>query len=193
MDLALAWIVVTLPTLGSLGLALVDSKIRGNRRLFWTLIVFGLVVSILTWIQMSRAMKAASADRESAIVETSEKVSATVSRSVSKSVAATGIRCLVDYQASNDLHPEIEEEALQGSVDNAVIIHAPKGNFNSNTENFVQTMDQLFCVKRRYDVYHEGKPDQAIWLQIGRGFPWHLENTIGTWIGTLPPKPRCPA
>lgn len=104
-------------------------------------------------------------------------------------VAADNLRCRVDYTAGYDLQPEIEEEALQGSINNAVIIHAPKGN--PGTEDFVQSMNQLLCVKRKYDLYHDGKPDQAVWLQIGRGFPWHIQSTGGSYWGTPPPVPSC--
>ncbi len=93
---------------------------------------------------------------------------------------AEAILCRVDYSPSDDLHPEIEEEALNGAEDNVVIIHAPKGT--PSTENFIGRMNQLFHVKRKYDLYHEGKPDQAIWLQVGHGFPWHIENTNGFQI-----------
>jgi hypothetical protein len=85
-DQMLEWIVVVLPTLGSLGLALIDEKFRKDRALRWSLIAFGILVSALTWIQMSRAHGAAEKERQAAIVETSKQVSAQVSESVSNSV-----------------------------------------------------------------------------------------------------------
>lgn len=87
-------------------------------------------------------------------------------------------RCRVDYRRSDDLQPEIEQEALEGAVDNAIVIHAPKGD--QRAEWFIARMNFLVHVERKYDLYHDGQADQAIWVQIGHGFPWHVENTYVT-------------
>jgi hypothetical protein len=94
---------------------------------------------------------------------------------------ASSIRCRVDYQPSDDLSPEIEKEALDGAEDNIVTIHAPKGD--ERYERFIGRMNLIVHVKRSYDLYHAGKADQAMWVQIGHGFPWHVENTYVTRMG----------
>jgi len=94
---------------------------------------------------------------------------------------ASLIRCHVDYRASNDLQPEIENEALSGAENNTVTVHAPKGD--QRYDNFAARLSLIVHVKRKYDAINEGKPDQTIWLQIGPGFPWHIENTYVSIIG----------
>lgn len=85
-DLILGWMVVILPSLFGIGIALIDDRIRKDWKRRWGVIAFGFALSALTWIQMSRAAKAADRDRNEAITQTSERVSAKVSESVSKSV-----------------------------------------------------------------------------------------------------------
>lgn len=94
---------------------------------------------------------------------------------------ASWTRCNVDVRVADDLHPEVEAEALGGAEDNIVIVHAPKSD--QRYDMFARRLSALFHVKRRYDAFHEGQPDQAIWLQIGRGFPWQVENTLKVFIG----------
>ena len=84
------------------------------------------------------------------------------------------------FRPADDLRPEIEEEALQGAENNVVIVHAPK---EQRYDNFVARLNLLVHVKRKYDAVNAGQPDQAIWLQVGPGFPWHIENTYGFTIG----------
>lgn len=97
-DLVLSWIVVVLPTLGSLGLALLDEKIRKDRRLCFGLIGFGIVVSALTWIQMSRATRMAQADQRAAIQDTSRSVSESVSKTVSDALKQQYQTTIADLQ-----------------------------------------------------------------------------------------------
>src|SRR5712692_4616018 len=104
-DQVLGWLVVILPTLFAFGIELVSKEIKQHP--YWRVgvIVCGLGLSTLAWFQMSRANRAARADRESAIVDTSKRVSAAVSESVSKSVTKAVSEQYT--QTINGLHSEI--------------------------------------------------------------------------------------
>jgi hypothetical protein len=88
LNLILSWLVVALPFLGSIWLAFLAERLTKDSKLKAQVVVFGVIVSALTWWQMYRADKQADADRSKAVVETSEKVSASVSEMVTKAVAA---------------------------------------------------------------------------------------------------------
>jgi hypothetical protein len=85
-DQVLSLMVVILPTLFAIGIEVVPEKIK--KHLYWPIgvVAFGVGLSVLTGFQMFRANKIAAADRQSAIVETSQRVSESVSESVSRSV-----------------------------------------------------------------------------------------------------------
>lgn len=88
-------------------------------------------------------------------------------------------RCHVDGQRSDDLKPEIEAEALEGAIKDAVIVHAPNDVRYTNASIF---LGRFLKVKRKYDMWNEGKPDQEIWIQIGPGIPYKEHNDFATTI-----------
>ena|ERR1700741_453719 len=71
-----------LPTLFAVGIEVVSKKIKEHPYWRFGVLVFGVGLSVLTWFHMSRATRQANSDREKAIIETSERVSAKVSESV---------------------------------------------------------------------------------------------------------------
>src|SRR5216684_61281 len=86
LNQVLAVLVILLPTLFAVVLEVVSKEIKENA--YWRVgvLAFGMGLSALTWFQVSRATKAADADRQNAIVETSQRVSAEVSKSVTQAV-----------------------------------------------------------------------------------------------------------
>lgn len=86
IDTVLAAAVVLLPTLFAVGIEVASKEIKQHP--YWRVgvLLFGVGLSGLTWVQMSRATKAAAKDREAAILETSQRVSTDVSKSVTQAV-----------------------------------------------------------------------------------------------------------
>ena len=82
----LEWIVIVLPTLFAVSIEILTRSMREHTLYRLGVIFFGIGLSALTWFQISRAHRTASAEQENAIVETSKRVSAEVSASVSESV-----------------------------------------------------------------------------------------------------------
>ena len=82
----LEYLIVILPFVFGLSIEIISKNVRERPYYRGAVILFGLVLSALTWFQMSRARKASSIERDSAVVETSKRVSAEVSESVSRSV-----------------------------------------------------------------------------------------------------------
>jgi hypothetical protein len=110
LNLVLGWMVIVLPFLGSLWLAFVAERLTKDVKLKTQVVVFGVIVSALTWWQISRADKQAEVDRNNAVVETSKNVSASVSETVTNALAA-------QYQHTIDgLNQEIAE--LKGELQN---------------------------------------------------------------------------
>jgi hypothetical protein len=79
LDFLLEFAVVILPTLFAVGIQVGSEEIK--KRPLWRVgvISFGVLVSALTWCQMSRASKKARMDQEAAIERTSERVAAEAS------------------------------------------------------------------------------------------------------------------
>jgi hypothetical protein len=118
LDQILSWMVVILPTLFAVGIEIVSRGIK--ERPYWrvAVIAFGLGLSSLTWLQMSRANKAASIDRQTAIIETSRQVSAEVSKSVTKTVTDQYANLVADQKRQiGELQHQI---ALQGKDVSAI-------------------------------------------------------------------------
>lgn len=83
----LEFLVIILPTLFGLSIELVSKSIRERWYYRLGVVLFGLSLSGLTWLQISRSHKAAAKEQQTAIEETSKRVSASVSESVSKNVS----------------------------------------------------------------------------------------------------------
>jgi hypothetical protein len=77
-DQVLAWAVVILPTLFAAGIEIVSKEIKQHP--YWRVgvIAFGIGLSALTWLQISRASRSAILDRQAVIEETSTSVAGTV-------------------------------------------------------------------------------------------------------------------
>jgi hypothetical protein len=115
-DLLLSWAVVILPTAFALVIEVVSKEMK--ERPYWRVgvIAFGIGLSSLTWFQMSRATKEANADREKAIVETSEKVSSKVSASVSESVSKSVTKAVSDQYTGTINSLQLQIGSLQGQI-----------------------------------------------------------------------------
>jgi len=83
----LEWVVIVLPTLFAIAVEVIDEEYRkDNRRWRIGVISFGIVISVLTGIQVSHAHRVANRERQEAILETSTRVSSSVSESVTQNV-----------------------------------------------------------------------------------------------------------
>ena len=75
VDQILAVAVVLLPTLFAVGIEVVSKEIKEDPYWRVAVLAFGIGLSVLTWLQMSRAAKNAAADQEHAIQRTATEVS----------------------------------------------------------------------------------------------------------------------
>jgi hypothetical protein len=66
-----------------------------------------------------------------------------------------------------------EEEVLQGSISEALLIHMAKDPLR---DGFVSGLGNTFTVRRSYEL-PPGSPDGLVWIQIGRGAPWRKDPT----------------
>jgi hypothetical protein len=116
MDQILAIAVVLLPTVFAVVLEIVNEEIK--KSVYWRVgvMAFGLSLSTLTAYQMVRATKAAYIDREGAIVETSEKVSKSVSASVSEQVSKSVSKSVSDQYAQTINQLQLQIGSLQGQI-----------------------------------------------------------------------------
>lgn len=64
-----------------------------------------------------------------------------------------------------------EEEVLQGSIRDALLIHMAKDPLR---DGFVTGMGNTFTVRRSYEL-PAGSPDGLVWIQIGQGAPWRKD------------------
>jgi hypothetical protein len=112
-DLILGWAVVMLPFLFAIGVELVPKEQRDDRRWKWGIIAFGLLLSIVTFFQMQRATTAAKADKDGAIVETSTRVSASVTKAVTEQYQGL----IADQKKQiSDLQAQVTEQGRDVSV-----------------------------------------------------------------------------
>jgi hypothetical protein len=77
-DIVLGWAVIILPTLFAVALELVSKEIRDNRIWRWGVLLFGIILSALTFWQQARATFNAQRDQELAIQKTAEKLSSDI-------------------------------------------------------------------------------------------------------------------
>jgi hypothetical protein len=83
-------------------------------------------------------------------------------------LASTFCRVDIPYDPSQP-----EDEALRGSVKDAILIHMPKDPVR---DSFVVALGNSFSVRRTYDMPVQS-PDNLVWLQIGQGSPWRKDPT----------------
>jgi hypothetical protein len=111
VDHLLGWLVIILPTLFALGIEVVSKEIKEHPGWRIGVIIFGVGLSALTWFQMSRTNKANNVDRENAIVETSKRVSAAVSESVTKAVGEQYKQTIADLHSQiGTLQSQLSEQ-----------------------------------------------------------------------------------
>jgi len=116
-DQILAVAVVLLPTLFAVVLELVNKEIKESG--YWRVgvMAFGLSLSALTAHQMVRATETANPDRNSAIVETSQHVSAAVSESVTKAVTEQYAGMIADQKNQiKELHGQLTAQGKDVSA-----------------------------------------------------------------------------
>jgi len=91
LDLILGWAVIFFPTALAVVFIFVPARSENkSAHMKWRfcLVVFGVLFSLLAWLQQSRALKAATNDRESAIKESSERVATDTADRVTKAMTA---------------------------------------------------------------------------------------------------------
>ncbi|MFZ0480244.1 MAG: hypothetical protein WAL71_13965 [Terriglobales bacterium] len=120
------------------------------------------------------ALNTASSEWKCQVKITAPNDNADTANTLTKIAAAVG--CRVEYRPLDNLHPEIEQEALAGAEKDTVIVHAPKAD---KYDALAIWLHWILNVKRAYNV----TGDQTVWLQIGPGFPWQTQNTYGAKIG----------
>jgi hypothetical protein len=85
-DRLLAWLVILLPTLFALSIELVSKEIKEHPYWRFGVAIFGIGLSGLTWFQISRADKLATAERQAVTAEVSENVRKTVTEQYERTV-----------------------------------------------------------------------------------------------------------
>ncbi|MGA2457337.1 MAG: hypothetical protein ABSF85_07205 [Terriglobales bacterium] len=110
-DLVLGWAVIVLPTLFAVGIEVVSKEIRDDKRWRWGVIVFGVILSGLTFWQQSRALKNAHRDQEDAIERTAQKVTKELAPEVAAETSAHVTRVLNREYGSviSDLYKQLGE------------------------------------------------------------------------------------
>ena len=91
LDLILGWAVVFFPTALAVAFIFIPARNENeNVHMKWRycLVIFGILFSLLAWLQQTRTAKAAASDRESAIKETSARVASETSDRVTKAMSA---------------------------------------------------------------------------------------------------------
>ena len=89
LDQILSWLVLVVPVALGLVLILVPEKHEDEKRNKRWRLILGVCLILyggLSWLQQSRALRASAKDRETAIQEASQKVAATTSASVTRTV-----------------------------------------------------------------------------------------------------------
>lgn len=176
MDLILTWAVVILPSIFALAIEVVSKTIK--ERLVWRIavIVFGIGLSALTGLQISRADKIATKDRDNAIIATAVETSSRVNSQMKGNV----ISALEDYNKAHPAHPVTDEvlqivnSALFHPPDNKPQVNVPSGNqrigktsgitdkLRQVTENWEDVLRNLDHMKEEAIYYHQPPwgPDQ---------------------------------
>lgn len=114
IDQLLMFAVVILPTLFAICLEVIDRRIRERPRWRWGVIAFGVCLSALTWLQISRDIVA----RENAIRYTSQQVAAETSKQVTKAVTEQYSQMIADQKRQiSDLQTQL---AAQGKDVSAI-------------------------------------------------------------------------
>lgn len=114
VDQLLTFAVVILPTIFAICLEVIDRRIREHPRWRWGVIAFGVCLSGLTWLQISRESVA----RENAIRETSQQVAAETSKQVTKAVTEQYSQMIADQKKQiSDLQTQL---AAQGKDVSAI-------------------------------------------------------------------------
>jgi hypothetical protein len=80
LDQFLGWTVIVLPFVFAVVIEVVNKNVKERTTWRVGVIAFGVLLSGLMWFQMSRATKAALVDRNGAVAETSQRVSASVTQ-----------------------------------------------------------------------------------------------------------------
>jgi hypothetical protein len=101
VERVLSFIVVMAPFLLTVGIEVIDKRRREGASWRYGVMVFGLALSGLTWLQQARETTASARDRESAIQETSEKVAAETSKTVTKVVTEQYLKIFADQVEQN--------------------------------------------------------------------------------------------
>lgn len=112
-DLVLAFVVVIAPTVFAIGIEVIDRRIR--ERPYWRfgIIGFGLALSGLTWLQLSRETTA----RENAIRDTSQQVAAETSKQVTRAVTEQYSQMVADQKSQiADLQNKLASQAKDVSL-----------------------------------------------------------------------------
>jgi len=116
-DIGLTWFVVIAPTLFAIGIELVKKELREDKRWRVGILIFGFTLSVLTALQIMRADKAAKKDRDDAIDQTSKKVAASVSDSVTASVTQQYQKVVADQKKQiSDLQEQLAKQGRAVSV-----------------------------------------------------------------------------
>jgi 4-amino-4-deoxy-L-arabinose transferase-like glycosyltransferase len=132
VDELLSFTVLALPILFGFSIEAVPKKVRENPYYRACVVMLGLILSALIWLQMSRATNTAKDDRESVIQETATKVSTTTATKVTETLNQQYGSVMSNlYQEISDLQTKLQgqnslrhEELALNYVPSADLIYA---------------------------------------------------------------------
>lgn len=159
LDLILGWAVIFFPTALAVVFIFIPARSENeSAHMKWRycLVMFGVIFSLLAWLQQSRALKASTDDRESAIQETSARVATETADRVTKAMAA-------QYEGTiSGLNKQIgsleRELSAQGKS-----VAAIKGSTQQELGlNYVPSVDLLWQNKE-FDIISHGKTNLYFW------------------------------
>jgi hypothetical protein len=81
-----------------------------------------------------------------------------------------GTFCRVDLLNPADA---TDEGYMQGAQDGAIVVHMAKDPMRD--QGFITSLRNVFTVRRVYDL-PAGSPPGLVWIQIGRGSPWRVNE-----------------
>jgi hypothetical protein len=186
----LSWVVVILPSIFAFTLEVVSKTIK--ERLVWRIavVVFGIGLSALTGLQISRADKIATKDRDDAVMATAVKTSAMVNSQMKGNL----LSALQEYNKTNPQHPITDEQVSQivkrlDTKPQIIFPPPPSGNervgktleitgkLRQMTENWEGVLSNLDHMKEEAIYYHQPPwgPDQykvaeEMWARFVRPF-----------------------